>query len=224
MIWTLKVTCVDGPYVDGECIRFIEIEETANLYDLHVAIQEAMAFDDEFPFAYFYAVNKTGKRLYVPAGVDPEEGVDTDIYEDMPLATAFDVKKKGFFYLFNFDEEWLFQIEKEKGSKKPKAGEFYPVLIEARNVGSLPMQYDNSANDFADPEEAAEYRAERLHQRELEEEGGEDEDDEENLRYPFADDAEEDDGFDDEDEEGEDSFDDDEEEDEDSFDDDDEEW
>jgi len=198
MIWTLKVTCVDGPYFDGECIRVVEIDETANLYDLHVAIQEAMEFDDEFSFAYFHAVNKTGKRFYFPEGMEPEEGVDTDLYEDIPLSAAFDVKKKGFFYLFNFDEEWLFHIEKEKGSKKPKAGEFYPVVIEAKSVGTLPMQYDNSVNDFADPEEAAEYRAERLHQREVEEDGGMD-DDEDDPRYPLSDDEDDEDGFDDDD-------------------------
>ena len=199
MIWTLKVTCVDGPCFDGECVRVVEIEDTANLYDVHAAIQEVMEFDDEFQFTYFHAVNKTGKRFYFPEGVDPEEGVDTDMYEDIPLAAAFDVKKKALFYLFNFDEEWLFQIEKEKGSKQPQKDEFYPVVVEEKSVGALPMQYDNSANDFADPEEAAEYRAERLHRRELEEEG-EEEDDEENLGYPFADDEEdEDDGFDDED-------------------------
>ena len=216
MIWTLKVTCVDGPNFDKECIRVIEIEDTASLYDVHAAIQEAMEFDDEFPFTYFHAVNKTGKRFYFPEGVDPEDGVDTDMYEDIPLSAVFGVKKKELFYLFNFDEEWLFRIEREKGSKEPKEGEFYPVVVEAKSVGSLPMQYDNSANDFADSEEAAEFRAERLHQRELEEEGEEEDEDERGYFGGGDDDDEDEDEFDDgddlDDEEEEDGFGDDEEE------------
>src|SRR5256884_1253340 len=39
----------------GECIRAIEIDEEACLYDLHEAIQDSVSFGRDHPFAFFLA-------------------------------------------------------------------------------------------------------------------------------------------------------------------------
>lgn len=160
MIWTLRVTCVSGPYHDAECVRYIEVDEEASLYDLHVAIQDAVHFDDEFEFTYFHASSPTAKRAYYPEGVDPDEGVDTDLYEDESLATALDCEgRRHLYYLFNLDEEWIFEVRRERGAKEPDPREFYPLVLDEAGVGPDPMQYGNDLDDFADPDEAAEHRA-----------------------------------------------------------------
>ena len=215
MIWTLKVTCLAGPCYDEKCIRYIELDEESSLCDVHAAIQEAIHFDDEFAFAFFLAKTANGKREYYPEGVNPEDGVDSDLYEDVPLADALQEKGKKLFYVFNFDEEWLFSVEKEKGSKKPHAGELYPLVVVTRSEGPDPMQYDNSEDDFASHEDAAEHRASRRLRSTDDDDF--DEDDDGDGDNDFDDDDEDDDDFDDE---GDDDFDDDE--DGDDFDDDDE--
>ena len=55
MIWTLKVTLVSGIYSTGQCVRVIEIESSATLEDLHLVIQQAVDFDDDHLYEFYYA-------------------------------------------------------------------------------------------------------------------------------------------------------------------------
>ena len=50
MIYTLRVECVFGIYLEHECIRIMEFKEDASLYDLHNAIQDAVDFGRDHPF------------------------------------------------------------------------------------------------------------------------------------------------------------------------------
>lgn len=175
MIWTLKVSCLAGPYHDAECIRIIEVDEEASLYDIHVAIQDAVHFDDECEFAFFQSASLNGKRVYVPEGVDPEEGVDTDLYEDVPLAEGLPSEpRRKLYYLFDLDEEWIFEIRKERGAKAPSPHEFYPLVRDDLGVGPDPMQYGNDLDDFADSEEASEVRNARRNREDSDEDDGDD--------------------------------------------------
>lgn len=201
MIWTLKITCVSGPYHDGECVRYIDVDEEASLYDVHIAIQDAVHFDDEFEFAYFQGTSPNGKRVYHPEGVNPDEGVDTDLYEEEPLATALDCEgRRHLYYLFNLEDEWIFEVRKERGEKEPDPGEFYPLILDEAGIGPDPMQYGNDLDDFADADDAAEHRA--AHARGTAPEEGE-EGDRRDIRSLFGisedeedeEDEEEDDGF-----------------------------
>jgi len=211
MIWTLKVTCVSGPYHDAECIRFIELDQEACLYDLHVAIQDAVHFDDESEFAYFQSASLKGKRVFIPEGVDPEDGVDTDIYEDMPLAEALpSAPRRKLFYLYDLDEEWVFEVHREPGEKEPSPHEFYPLVKEERGVGPDPLQYGNDLDDFVDAEEAVELRAaQRASRDSLEDAGDADDLEVRSMLGRFGDDDEDDDEDEDEDDFGGDNDDDD---------------
>jgi len=201
MIWTLKISCLAGPNHDGPCVRYVELDEESSLYDVHAAVQEAVHFDDEHSFAFYHAREAFEKRTYFPEGVNPKEDVDIDLYEDVPLAEALAVKGKRLFYIYDFDNEWVFSVEREKGSKKPQDGDYYPLVVVERNEGADPMQYDNNEDDFADEEEAADYRAARRHRMEAGDDEEPDAEDNEGDEYDEEDDDEDDFGDDDEDEE-----------------------
>ena len=47
MIWMLKVELLFGAYAEEECIRVIEIDSSSTLEDLHLAIQDAVDFDND---------------------------------------------------------------------------------------------------------------------------------------------------------------------------------
>jgi len=49
MIITLRVKCLPVE----ECIRLIEIDNSASVLDLHSAIQQAVDFDDDHMFEFF---------------------------------------------------------------------------------------------------------------------------------------------------------------------------
>ena len=223
MIWTLKVTCLAGPHHDGKCVRYIELDEESSLHDVHAAIQEAIHFDNEHGFAFFFAKAPNAKREYFPEGVDPDDDVDGDLYEDVPLADALsNAKSKTLFYLYNFDDEWTFSVEKEQKGKKPVSGEIYPLIIESRSEGADPMQYDNTEDDFATHEDAADRRRPRRARGADDYYRGDDDgfnddddsnDDDDFDDDDFGDDEDDSDDFDDEDSDDfDDDFDDDEEE------------
>ncbi len=46
-------------------VRVIEIEENASLYDFHDAIQDAVSFGRDHPFAFFIANSWRGKRQWL---------------------------------------------------------------------------------------------------------------------------------------------------------------
>ncbi len=159
MIWTLKITCSAGPYRDTECVRYIELDEDASLYDLHAAIQEAVHFDDEFDFVFFHATSPRDRRTLLPLGAEDGSPIDTDAYEDVRIAQSLPKSpRQRLFYLFNPGVNWIFEIRREAGVKQPSPHEFYPLVRDERSVGPDPMQYGNALHDFADAEEAAEHR------------------------------------------------------------------
>ena len=51
----MAIDCVWGAYLKEPCIRVIEIDEEACLYDLHDAIQDAVKFGWDHPFEFFLA-------------------------------------------------------------------------------------------------------------------------------------------------------------------------
>jgi hypothetical protein len=57
MIWTLRIECVFGHYLEEECIRTIEIESGSSLLDLHDTIQDVVDFDRDHLFEFFAGRN-----------------------------------------------------------------------------------------------------------------------------------------------------------------------
>lgn len=55
MILTLTIEGIGRTYLEDQCVRVIEIDENASLYDLHEAIQDAVGFGRDHPFEFFIA-------------------------------------------------------------------------------------------------------------------------------------------------------------------------
>ena len=154
----LRVTCVSGPWLDDECVRFIDVPPTANLYDLHVAIQDAVEFDEEFPFYFYVALSPEGSRSMLPADlaldVEPQD-IDPDIYEDISLLEV--VKpgaKKSLFYIFTSEfDDWVFKVQHTGETHEAVKGEFYPLAMIELAIGPNPEQYGSGFDDFAETDE-----------------------------------------------------------------------
>jgi hypothetical protein len=134
MSWTLKVTLRFGIYSEGECVRVIEIDSSATLADLHLAIQRAVDFDNDHLFEFYCARTERSR--------------DRDRFDDengelftRTLDTLFPLPKdRKLFYLFDYGDSWLFSIARtRKAAHEPVAGVKYPRLVES--VGDNPDQY-----------------------------------------------------------------------------------
>ncbi len=182
-IFRVRVSCADGPWWDGEeCVRFIEMGESSNLYDLHVAIQSAVDFDEEGPFYFFLAEDcETEEREMLPPSLETDpakEEIDDDVYEELKLLPHLPrTGLRRLFYAFKSEDgDWFFEVRHTGVSSAAKPGEFYPLPVESLAVGPNPTQYGHDFDDYA--EDADSFRPPAR--------GGAPDDDEEN---PYGDDC-----------------------------------
>ena len=134
MIWILKIELLFGLYAKEECIRVIEIDASSTLEDLHLAIQEAVDFDNDHLYEFY--ISRT-ERSRDRIRFDDENG---GIY-DVTLESLYPLGKgKKLFYLFDYGDNWVFQITKSrKKPTEPMKGIEYPRVVE--RVGKNPEQY-----------------------------------------------------------------------------------
>lgn len=138
VIWTLRVKL---PQTQSECVWVIEIEPTATFLELHEAIQDAVGFDNDHLFEFFIG-RHPGNRAYTIGGEpnwDRFNPVRT--YQNVRISSVWPLPTgMKLYYLFDFGDNWLFQINKTRHKDKLiQSGIVYPRVIEAR--GKNPEQY-----------------------------------------------------------------------------------
>jgi hypothetical protein len=138
VIWTLRVKL---PQIQSECVWVIEIKSTATFLQLHEAIQDAVDFDNDHLFDFFVG-RYSGNRKYTIGG---EANGDTlnpvRTYRNIRISSVWPLPTgMNLYYLFDFGDNWLFQINKTRHKDKLiQPGIVYPRVIEAR--GKNPEQY-----------------------------------------------------------------------------------
>ncbi|MDD5698242.1 MAG: hypothetical protein PHH77_06455 [Victivallaceae bacterium] len=137
MIFTLTVKCVFGRYFEDECIRVIEIKKDASLYALHAAIQDAVEFDRDHPFE-FYTAN-SASPFAQKHWLTEQEGWQEDNWHTIKLKDIWPLGRKKLYYLFDFGDQWTFEIRKARGEKDASRYASYPRVIQS--IGSNPEQY-----------------------------------------------------------------------------------
>lgn len=127
-VYTFKVSLHNGLW------RKINLSHYHYLYDLHMAIQEAFDFDNDHLYAFYVGGNKrTGKPIYCPEV--EEKGKNT---EEVTIADCRLFRGQKIFYLFDFGDEWWFDIKLLKIDKEsPELSR--SVIIESQ--GKSPEQY-----------------------------------------------------------------------------------
>ncbi|MFH2059192.1 MAG: hypothetical protein ABIJ59_09850 [Pseudomonadota bacterium] len=125
----------------SECVRVIEIESQASFLDLHEAIQDAVDFDNDHLFEFYIGRNPRNREY--PVGGEPNWDTFNPMktYRNIKLSSTWPLPKgMNLYYLFDFGDNWLFQVNKTRHKdKEPQPGVVYPRVIEAK--GKNPEQY-----------------------------------------------------------------------------------
>jgi hypothetical protein len=132
MIWTLKVALLAGRYAKSACIRIIEIDSSATLEYLHLAIQKAVDFDNDHLYEFFIARTDHSRE---------KVRCDCDNEGRIMLADLFPLPKgRKLFYYFDYGDSWVFEVSRtRKAPFAPVSGVAYPIVIE--KIGENPEQY-----------------------------------------------------------------------------------
>lgn len=137
-IWTLRVQL---PQTISKCIRVIEIESSASFLQLHEAIQEAVDFDNDHLFEFFIGRHPDHRAYSIGGEPNWDRFNPVKVYNNVRLSSTWPLPGgMKLFYLFDFGDNWLFQINKTRHKDKVvKPGIVYPRVIEAK--GKNPEQY-----------------------------------------------------------------------------------
>jgi hypothetical protein len=126
--------------------RDIEIESTRSLYDLAAAIVQTFDFDFDHAFGFFSNLGDYvfDSALRYELFADLEGGGEARSVKRTTVAQAFPEVGFKMQFLFDYGDEWRFQVEVIGfGEKVPKAQ--YPKIL--KTVGKAPPQYQTEVDD-----------------------------------------------------------------------------
>jgi hypothetical protein len=139
--------------------RRIQIVSTATFWDLHVAIQDAMGWQDYHLHSFFINHPDNGDRLEL--GIPTED--DTGTLPDWEHGLDSRFRKSGgrALYVYDFGDDWQHRIELEKIEKAVKRKR-YPICLDGarrcppEDVGGIPgfMNFLEIINHPEHPEHA----------------------------------------------------------------------
>ena len=138
-VHTYTVECVSGVNLKEKCVRVIEIEEWASVYDLHDAIQDAVQFRRDHPFEFFTAASLSPSSPRRWLTMEKEWDDKVRAFVQIRLRDLWPMGRRKLYYWFDFFDRWIFEIRKAPGTRRARAGVSYPRVISA--VGPTPDQY-----------------------------------------------------------------------------------
>ena len=137
MIYRLTVECIDGWHYDHETIRVIEIDENATLYDLFDIIRASNGFGFEHMHMFYLGRNPRNLKIIFS---DDKELYDRECRSaNSILRDIYPLGNLKFYFMYDFGDEWIFQIKKSRKRIEPEANATYPRVI--KRIGADPLYH-----------------------------------------------------------------------------------
>ncbi len=109
--------------------RRILVSEDFNLFAFHVAIQDAMGWED-YHMHLFTVEGPEGQISIGPQGEDTPD--DDEDEQEYTVGELFNAGHRKFLYVYDFGDNWVHLIELEASIPKT-AKKQYPKLVDAEN-------------------------------------------------------------------------------------------
>ena len=118
---------ISFPYDQDEIpwIREIEVREDFTLRQLHKYIQKIVNFDDDHLYEFFIGKHPRNRLKVVP--------------KSRKLNEIYPITGYKLYYLFDFGDDWLFEIKKSRKQIIEDSKLKYPRIVKA--IGENPEQY-----------------------------------------------------------------------------------
>ena len=127
-IWTMKIECVHGWYLEEESAKICEIESSCDLSELRHFILESFEFDNDHRHQFFISRNPVKSKREVFEN------------ESETLNAIFPILKSHHFFMhFDFGDNWVFKITRSRKKSVFFSELNYPRVIE--QLGKNPEQY-----------------------------------------------------------------------------------
>lgn len=120
--------------LSGSCWRTIALHDSQTLLDLHTWIQRAFSFMDDHLYAFYMDGQPYSRNCYNAPSDNAGPYVD-----EVTIAELYLEEGQQFLYLFDFGDEWLFQVIVEKIYEG--VDDCVPGI--RKEKGNAPVQYQN---------------------------------------------------------------------------------
>jgi hypothetical protein len=117
-LFTLNIANIWDPVEDKNFWEAtIEVPDICSLFDLHLFIQNIIEFDDDHLFEFYAGRNDRKRKILF----SKESGYpyDEDVYDKILLKDIYPLKGLKLYYLFDFGDNWIFEILKSRKKAKP---------------------------------------------------------------------------------------------------------
>jgi hypothetical protein len=127
--------------LDAKIYRDVEISGDASLYKLAEVINNVFGFDFDHAFGFYDNRKNPYKsdefyELFKDMGEDSAPGSQS--VKKSKVADAFDRKGKSLMFLFDYGDEWMFEVKRTETRDQPAPKAFWKLL---KSVGDAPPQY-----------------------------------------------------------------------------------
>lgn len=138
-VFTLSIEIIFGIILTEDWKRVIEIPANYSLSDLHLFIQKIISFDNDHMYEFYAGRNWRNRKIeYSNEGATPLE--DNEFVEIL-LKDVYPLSGLKLYYIFDFGDNWTFEIKKSRKKKYIEKNVDYPRVIESS--GKNPKQYPN---------------------------------------------------------------------------------
>lgn len=142
---TLKIFNTWDPVEDKNFWEAIlEIPINYSLFDFHLYIQKITNFENDHLFEFYAGRSERNRKLIFSEEPGyPDDGGD---YSNIFIKDIYPLKGLKLYYLFDYGDNWLFEIHKLQKKAVPKDGEQYPRIVS--QTGGKLIQYIDYDEDF----------------------------------------------------------------------------
>lgn len=120
----------------------IESPDILSLFKLHLFIQQIVNFDNDHLFDFYAGRNDQNRKVvFTEHSGYPNDGGD---YESIFLKDIYPLKGLKLYYRFDYGDNWIFEIRKDRKKVKPDQEKRYPRIVSDNGVKLRQFFY----NDF----------------------------------------------------------------------------
>ena len=139
---TLKIFNLWDP-VDNKNFweAIIEVPDTYSLFEFHLFIQHITNFDNDHLFEFYAGRNERNrKKLFSKSSGYPYDGGD---YESILLKDIYPLKGLKLYYHFDFGDNWIFEIHKNRKKTKIQEDLEYPRIVSDNGIKLRQYYYED---------------------------------------------------------------------------------
>jgi hypothetical protein len=132
-LFTLNIANIWDPVEDKNFWEAtIEAPDICSLFDLHLFIQSTINFGDDHLFEFYAGRNyRNRKIIFSEESGHPD---DDNVYDIILLKDVYALKGLKLYYLFDFGDNWLFEIKKSRKTAIPLNDTEYPRVVTENGI------------------------------------------------------------------------------------------